>query len=915
MRYPAAASQNDRPTFGIAAPNQQSAGENSRFGGRPPPNGFTGMVPGSLTGPPSRGYEERQNSNPSPQLLQESSHYLAYRANRLPSSDSDIIRRSYEQDSEQDSNNSEDDDSILEIDLNDRFRLMPDRTRPVWHRKENGCEHTTQKGSMEYLCATCRRIDFIEILNQDETEITPPPSDCIVLGPLDGIIQKKKDCGLCSLISRMVVLEILKDVSGNMDEEERSRFLMEEIAPQLRDLYYIYPVRFKSQYRVPVFYLGRNIWNNRNSVIMPNSVAILPERSLAMRPFHQNQLNLGRITKKDRIDIEWVKERLALCDERSVRPPYRLRAVLRAIDVNRLCITDLANGARYVTLSYTWGTAKQFLLTREVENIVFQPGGLTPFLNQIPKTIRDAIRLVREIGERFLWVDALCIIQDDERDRNQQIGMMGDIYHEGVLTIQACCGSDASYGLPGVEPGSRSIKQVVEKVGHLAMGNMLPDIESGHHSVWSTRAWTFQEKVLSRRMLVISDEVVFWWCWHTCTPEDEHCRHTAWPEGQEDQDMMFFTTEHDRVISKRGSLSNFDLYAFVISDYSNRNMTVQADAERALLGIFERLAGHFRGSFIHGLPDTELDSALLWCPLGSSERRVDPETGEPLFPSWSWLGWVGHAAYPWAVERSFPCSTIQSPLLWRDAGVESTEDSWFTGDQYRLCDLFPEHAKSTSRWSEDPADAWCFLDAFAPPHYWLNPVIQVPQGNRLFQFLSHNSHQLRFRTLSAHLRLAEQVQRRKDNYNHLHEVYQIRVLDSRGFGAGYVYVEDPDKMGAEQRARFTGRREFIVLSRASVNPNPRVGQDFLHEDLGASSASMGMPQMFSSGLHSEDPNYCLDRLAYFDKSVYYTTNPWCLFNVMMIERRGKIAYRVTVGRVHVGAFMFENPSEQEIWLE
>jgi hypothetical protein len=59
---------------------------------------------------------------------------------------------------------------------------------------------------------------------------------------------------------------------------------------------------------------------------------------------------------------------------------------------------------------------------------------------------------------------------------------------------------------------------------------------------------------------------------------------------------------------------------------------------------------HFRTQFIHGIPEGELDAALLWSPIGSSVRRCDPQTGEFLFPSWSWLGWIGHAAYPWAME-------------------------------------------------------------------------------------------------------------------------------------------------------------------------------------------------------------------------------------------------------------------------
>jgi hypothetical protein len=79
-----------------------------------------------------------------------------------------------------------------------------------------------------------------------------------------------------------------------------------------------------------------------------------------------------------------------------------------------------------------------------------------------------------------------------------------------------------------------------------------------------------------------------------------------------------------------------------MSDYTKRNLTHQGDAEKALLGVFERLAGHFRESFIHGLPETELEDALLWCPIDPSERRIDPQTWDPLFHKLelALLGWT-----------------------------------------------------------------------------------------------------------------------------------------------------------------------------------------------------------------------------------------------------------------------------------
>ena len=76
-------------------------------------------------------------------------------------------------------------------------------------------------------------------------------------------------------------------------------------------------------------------------------------------------------------------------------------------------------------------------------------------LASIPQTIRDTITLTRKIRERFLWVDALCIIQDDALDLERSLGEMGNIYRNSVLTICACCGGDAAYGLQGVRLDTR----------------------------------------------------------------------------------------------------------------------------------------------------------------------------------------------------------------------------------------------------------------------------------------------------------------------------------------------------------------------------------------------------------------------------------------------------------------------------
>ena len=73
----------------------------------------------------------------------------------------------------------------------------------------------------------------------------------------------------------------------------------------------------------------------------------------------------------------------------------------------------------------------------------------------LPATIRDAIHFVRRLKERYLWVDSLCIIQDDVENKQRQIANMSNIFSGACLTLVAACGDSCQAGLSGALPGSR----------------------------------------------------------------------------------------------------------------------------------------------------------------------------------------------------------------------------------------------------------------------------------------------------------------------------------------------------------------------------------------------------------------------------------------------------------------------------
>ncbi|KAH8725006.1 hypothetical protein GQ44DRAFT_826831 [Phaeosphaeriaceae sp. PMI808] len=237
-------------------------------------------------------------------------------------------------------------------------------------------------------------------------------------------------------------------------------------------------------------------------------------------------------------------------------------------------------------------------------------------MHLMPKMIRDAITLVQRIDETYLWIDALYIIQDDSADKAVQIDAMGQIYRESILCIQAVCGTNATHGLPGVKPGSRNVQQFAARVptqqGNLLLSNQLPYSDFVQKSTWMNQSFISASILALRRTRTAA------------TTGSQSAQKIA-----KCSSSKLNTSLSWQKISRN---SNFDIYAFIVFDYTKRSITKEEDTERALQDVLDIFAGLHRATWIFGIPDTANESGLMWCPVGSAVRRLD-EKGMPLFPS------------------------------------------------------------------------------------------------------------------------------------------------------------------------------------------------------------------------------------------------------------------------------------------
>jgi hypothetical protein len=168
-----------------------------------------------------------------------------------------------------------------------------------------------------------------------------------------------------------------------------------------------------------------------------------------------------------------------------------IRQILRVLDVEEDCLTTLPNGAEYTALSYVWGASKRdFKTTRQNLPITTQPGGLKPFIEDLPLVIRDAILVTKSIGARYLWVDRLCIVQDDDMEKEMVIPRMNLVYENAFITFFSCGWGDASGGLTGVRPSWIQRRQIGARIA-LGLELVMPhNLEAILHSPWASRGWT-----------------------------------------------------------------------------------------------------------------------------------------------------------------------------------------------------------------------------------------------------------------------------------------------------------------------------------------------------------------------------------------------------------------------------------------
>ena len=284
----------------------------------------------------------------------------------------------------------------------------------------------------------------------------------------------------------------------------------------------------------------------------------------------------------------------------------------------------------------------------------------------LPRTYQDAVTLAAELEFSFLWVDALCIIQGNKKEWEEQSVLMGAIYGDATLTISAANCKAAGNGFlincgvqsPLLEliyhPSGSSISTTLY-AGRQYNHSGFESVESGtlmniEPTLWNplrSRAWCFQEYFLSTRILHFSHDEMLFEC-----KSDACCQCGMYPFPSLGKTRGMKAKWDARMKSSFSSGSLHSIWKAIGQDYSTRQLTYFADKLPALSGLAQSFKDKTGLAYLAGhWDDVDFLISLTWRTSGlilDSSTKSQPTKYQA--PSWSWLSLDTLCHIQWAIE-------------------------------------------------------------------------------------------------------------------------------------------------------------------------------------------------------------------------------------------------------------------------
>ncbi|KAM7206376.1 Heterokaryon incompatibility protein (HET) domain containing protein [Naviculisporaceae sp. PSN 640] len=357
--------------------------------------------------------------------------------------------------------------------------------------------------------------------------------------------------------------------------------------------------------------------------------------------------------------------------------------------------------SRYLCLSYCWGKAPFISTTRET----LESRKQKIKYDDLPQTFRDFIQIARALGVRYVWIDALCIIQDDKADWAYESSRMADVYRLSYLCVAPAWADSPHRGcFPPPEQGLEVGPVIVTKRDHFP--SPTHDRDTNRQLPLFSRAWVYQERILSPRTLYFSRHEMLWDC-----RDGRDCECGTVVHHHDDLSKLGFddmTSEYYR------HNHNFQgsMWRIIVCQYSGLQLTYVSDRLAALAGMAAEIHHASGQEYVVGLWRDTLLVDMCWFANSSepAPRRIPHRA-----PSWSWASVDGAVCYPTFLV--FP-RLNETTLLASVVGIQLTSLCTFHVPDPRKgfvelhCLLLPARLESSGQ-ANPPNKVSSFIDAYS----------------------------------------------------------------------------------------------------------------------------------------------------------------------------------------------------------
>ena len=328
--------------------------------------------------------------------------------------------------------------------------------------------------------------------------------------------------------------------------------------------------------------------------------------------------------------------------------PPRTYAPTRLIEIDRTgaehqlhLSIEHSSKVEYLTLSHRWGTRPALTLTKAMISLW---AGNIPY-EDLSQTYRDAVIATNRLGFKYLWIDALCIVQDSKEDWYQEASAMADVYTNSICNLSALHARDDSDGMFSTRKPEENFP-IVAALTSAKRPQRILHVEP--HEYWdeqisrkelNRRGWVVQERLLAPRILHFGKTQLLWECRELHASE-------SFPSGVQHGESWPNLTAHlqswgagkrddDKII--RHSIAWYE----VINLYSASNLSVCSDKLVAISGVAKVFGNAFNDDYCAGLWKSSIIHSLAWKILSSDGVRPSSYRA----PSWSWASMDGQVDF------------------------------------------------------------------------------------------------------------------------------------------------------------------------------------------------------------------------------------------------------------------------------